>query len=86
MEPQIIDYYNKYPHMINVIDRLNEEYSSLQNENKRLQKEINILLPILQKKLFEYSEKVQELQDDITEINEHVSILENKLLENNILL
>ena len=86
MEPQIIDYYNKYPHMINVIDRLNEEYSSLQNENKRLQKEINILLPILQKKLFEYSEKVQELQYDITEINEHVSILENKLLENNILL
>lgn len=86
MEPQIIDYYNKYPHMINVIDRLNEEYSSLQNENKRLQKEINILLPILQKKLFEYSEKVQELQDDISEINEHVSILENKLLENNILL
>ena len=86
MEPQIIDYYNKYPHMINVIDRLNEEYSSLQNENKRLQKEINILLPILQKKLFEYSKKVQELQDDITEINEHVSILENKLLENNILL
>ena len=86
MEPQIIDYYNKYPHMINVIDRLNEEYSSLQNENKRLQKEINILLPILQKKLFEYSEKVQELQDDIIEINEHVSILENKLLENNILL
>ena len=86
MEPQIIDYYNKYPHMINVIDRMNEEYSSLQNENKRLQKEINILLPILQKKLFEYSEKVQELQDDITEINEHVSILENKLLENNILL
>ena len=86
MEPQIIDYYNKYPHMINVIDRLNEEYSSLQNENKRLQKEINILLPILQKKLLEYSEKVQELQDDITEINEHVSILENKLLENNILL
>ena len=86
MEPQIIDYYNKYPHMINVIDRLNEEYSSLQNENKRLQKEINILLPILQKKLLEYSEKVQELQDDISEINEHVSILENKLLENNILL
>jgi len=86
MEPQIIDYYNKYPHMINVIDRMNEEYSSLQKDNQRLQKEINILLPILQKKLFEYSEKVQELQDDITEINEHVSILENKLLENNILL
>ncbi len=86
MEPQIIDYYNKYPHMINVIDRMNEEYSSLQKDNQRLQKEINILLPILQKKLFEYSEKVQELQDDIIEINEHVSILENKLLENNILL
>ena len=86
MEPHIIDYYNKYPHMINVIDRMNEEYSSLQKDNQRLQKEINILLPILQKKLFEYSEKVQELQDDITEINEHVSILENKLLENNILL
>ena len=84
MEPQIIDYYNKYPHMINVIDRMNEEFSELQKDNDRLRKELNLLLPILQNKIFEYSEKVQLLQDEILEINDLVSILENKLLENNI--
>ena len=84
MEPQIIDYYNRYPHMINVIDKMNEEFSELQKDNDRLRKEVNFLLPILQNKLIEYSEKVQLLQDEILEINEQVCILENKLLENNI--
>jgi len=32
MEPQIIDYYNETPHGINVIDKLNEEYSELQSK------------------------------------------------------
>ena len=32
MEPQIIDYYNEIPHGINVIDKLNEEYSELQSK------------------------------------------------------
>ena len=32
MEPQIIDYYNESPHGINVIDKLNEEYSELQSK------------------------------------------------------
>lgn len=32
MEPQIIDYYNETPHGINVIDKLNEEYSELESK------------------------------------------------------
>jgi hypothetical protein len=32
MEPQIIDYYNETPHGVNVIDKLNEEYSELQSK------------------------------------------------------
>ena len=32
MEPQIIDYYNEFPHSVNVIDKLNEEYDELQNK------------------------------------------------------
>ena len=34
MEPSIIDYYNEYPSMIKIIDKLNEE-------NNRLQKELD---------------------------------------------
>jgi len=30
MEPSIIDYYNDTPNIVNVIDKLNDEYSSLQ--------------------------------------------------------
>ena len=32
MESQIIDYYNELPHMVNVIDKLNEEYAEAQTE------------------------------------------------------
>ena len=32
MEPQIIDYYNEYPSMIKIVDKLNEENNRLQNE------------------------------------------------------
>tara|TARA_B100001063_G_C16398411_1_gene373630 strand:- start:10 stop:312 length:303 start_codon:yes stop_codon:yes gene_type:complete len=32
MEPSIIDYYNEYPSMLKIIDRLNEENDKLQNE------------------------------------------------------
>ena len=29
MEPQIVDYYNENPHMMNIIDNMNEEYDDL---------------------------------------------------------
>ena len=34
MELQLIDYYNEMPHMVNVIDKLNEEYEECQEEIK----------------------------------------------------
>ena len=43
MEPQMIDYYNEMPHMVNVIDKMNEEYEEVIQENK-----------ILKQKLLEY--------------------------------
>ena len=35
MEPNIIDYYNKYPLNINVIDKMNEEHHLLMDENEK---------------------------------------------------
>ena len=43
MEPQIIDYYNENPHMMNIIDNMNEEYDDLYNENYILKKQIETL-------------------------------------------
>ena len=43
MEPQIIDYYNEYPHMMKVIEKLNEEFDELCDENHSLKKEIERL-------------------------------------------
>ena len=40
MEPQIIDYYNEMPFMINVIDKMNEELNTEQKEVKKLNNEI----------------------------------------------
>ena len=36
MEPQIIDHYNQYPHLVNIIDKMNGELTELQNENEKL--------------------------------------------------
>ena len=43
MEPQIIDYYNEFPSGANVIDRLNEEFNTLQLENQELNKKLKEL-------------------------------------------
>ena len=34
MEPQIVDYYNECPHMMNIVDKMNEEYDELYKEEK----------------------------------------------------
>ena len=46
MEPQIIDFYNEFPHSINVIEKMNEEFSILQKENDELKKKLKIKLKI----------------------------------------
>ena len=38
MEPEIIDYYNETPHGINVIDKMNEELSELQEKYLNLER------------------------------------------------
>ena len=40
MEPSIIDYYNKYPEIIKVIDALNIENHELQNQLNSVQDEL----------------------------------------------
>ena len=41
MEPQIIDYYNEMPYSVNVIDKMNTEFSELQGKYNELYKKIN---------------------------------------------
>ena len=60
MEPQIIDYYNEYPHMMKIIEKLNLEYDELYDENQSLKKEIERLRNIYEpkpdlKRLIEFS-------------------------------
>ena len=43
MEPQMVDYYNEMPAVINVIEKMNEELSDSQAENDTLKKTICIL-------------------------------------------
>ena len=42
-EPNIADYYNEQPHMVNVIDKMNGELSIVQQENKSLKARIKLL-------------------------------------------
>ena len=43
MEPHIIDYYNEMPHMVNVIDKMNEELDDAQARIKQLEEENKLL-------------------------------------------
>ena len=42
-EPKIIDYYNEIPECFKTIEKLNNEYNELQDENSRLIKELTFL-------------------------------------------
>ena len=53
-EPSIIDYYNDYPQIINVIDKMNEEVILLKKENEKLKKEILEICNKYNKELKEY--------------------------------
>lgn len=48
-EPNMVDYYNTFPDVVNVIQKMNEEHHQLMDENENLKKEINFL-----KSIFEY--------------------------------
>lgn len=43
MESQIVDFYNEFPHGINVIEKMNEEFSQLQKENEIIKEKLNSL-------------------------------------------
>ena len=47
-ESNIIDYYNTFPQNINVIEKMNEEYHQLMDENTRLKKELEFLNSIFE--------------------------------------
>tara|TARA_B100001115_G_C15425891_1_gene199833 strand:- start:53 stop:331 length:279 start_codon:yes stop_codon:yes gene_type:complete len=74
MEPNIIDYYNDYPSIINVIDKLNEETNLLQKENDKLKKNILDLSKNLDKELKEYK--------SMNELREILIIIQNEKNKN----
>ena len=43
MEPQIIDYYNEYPSMMKIIDKMNSEYDELYEVKEQLKTQLRIL-------------------------------------------
>lgn len=47
-ESNIIDYYNTFPQNINVIEKMNEEYHQLMDENTRLKKELEFINTIFE--------------------------------------
>lgn len=66
-EPSIIDYYNDYPQIMGVIDKLNEEAVSLRDENDKLNKIIVEILEKYKNKLHEYK-NLNELHIILNEI------------------
>ena len=47
-EPKMVDYYSNYLQCFDVIDKMNNEYTDLEEENKKLQKEIQFLNKIFE--------------------------------------
>ena len=62
MEPQIIDFYNEFPHSVNVIEKMNEELSEIQDENNKLKE-----------KLHEYKDPIVVYEDE----QEFIRVKEN---------
>ena len=67
IEPFIIDYYNEYPKIMSVIDKMNEEVICLKNENYKLKKEILEISEKYDRELKEYK-KLYELKMLLLEI------------------
>ena len=71
MEPNMVDYYNELPSGINVIDKMNEEYETINNkcrdleiQNDRLKSQI-----IRIKKIILEQKRTQELKEIVILIN-----------------
>ena len=60
-EPSIIDYYNDYPQIINVIDKMNQEVILLKKENEKLKREILEICDKYNNELKEYK-RINELK------------------------
>ena len=43
MEPQLVDYYNEMPHMVHIVEKMNQELRDEQEKQKQLQKKIKVL-------------------------------------------
>lgn len=69
MEPQIIDYYNETPHGVNVIDKLNEEYSELKSKYDTIKSMTDrYIAPIqISKTLDEYKKYEKNLNEEFPE-------------------
>lgn len=48
MEPSIVDYYRDYPVNIDVIEKMNQEYHLLMEENEKLKKELKFVNSIFE--------------------------------------
>jgi hypothetical protein len=78
MEPQIIDFYNEFPHSVNVIEKMNEELSEIQ-EKYNILKEDLCMNPEYGRPIVKYeseeafenkkNELYKELKDEIYEFN-----------------
>ena len=80
MELQLIDYYNEMPHMVNVIDKLNEEYEECQEEIKELKLQLQNLKKISDK----YSAFIKPIciDDDLDfTLDDYETDIRNKFLE-----
>ena len=72
MEPQITDFYNEYPHGVNVIEKMNEECDFLLQELNKRDAKIKELIELfndLDNKIKKYK-KEQELKEILREIHE----------------
>ena len=68
MEPQIIDYYNETPHGINVIDKLNEEYSVLQSKYEYIKSITDrYIAPVQIAKNYDEYKKYEKILDEFLE-------------------
>ena len=71
MEPNMVDYYNELPSGINVIDKMNEEYETINNKCKNLEIQNDRLKSqiIRIKKIILQQKRTQELKEIIILIN-----------------
>ena len=76
-EPFILDYYNDYPKIIEVIDKMHKEAQDLKKENDKLKLEILDLMKNFNKELKEFK-AVSELKLLLLEIAYHKKMNKKK--------